>query len=229
MISRLTKSFFAPASKETTFYFIILNMQKFLSLPNLCIEQLCEEPQVAVQIIFAKDDKNQLKTSSAIDWKWRPSSFSLADQRCKSKPPFSSVINHGVSQQTKPSLSALSETQKAVFLPALCEGHLAVLLESDGSQPETKVRLAAGIHHVQGFRTGWPAAGQPAAAGTQLPAAELRQLRSVLQPLHGGLQLQHRLPGRLQGGPGVFRALPGPAVLLQVHRHCWEVVAAMNL
>lgn len=48
------------------------------------------------------------------------------------------MINHAVNQQTKTFLKA----EKALSLsrsPRLPEGRLAVLSESDGSQPETKV------------------------------------------------------------------------------------------
>ena len=139
------------------------------------------------------------------------------------------MINHGVSQRTKTAPGIPKKRSKMFFslspptprslsvLFSLPEGHLAVLFESDGSQRETKVRLEAWIYHDRGFWTGWPAATKPAPAGPELQAAADQSLQQVLQPLHGGLQQQHRLWRRLQGRPGVLRALPGPAVLLQVY------------
>lgn len=131
------------------------------------------------------------------------------------------LIMLSISSQNQ--FEALGKTQKAVFLSplllsSLSEGHLAVLFESDGGQLETKDRMEAWIYHDWGFRTGRPATKEPAPAGPELQAAADQSLRQVLHALHGQLQQQHRVRVGLQAQPGVCRALPGPAVLLQVCR-----------
>lgn len=127
------------------------------------------------------------------------------------------MINHAVNQQTKTFLKAEKAFSLSLSL-RLPEGRLAVLSESDGSQPETKVWLEAGIRHDRGLWTGWPAAPQPPEAGPELLAAAGRNLPAVLHTLHGQLQQQRRLWGRLSAQPGVCGTVPGPALVLQVCR-----------
>lgn len=177
------------------FYFVHYAVETLpdFKMPVLCLQLLFQTWKFVVESWWEQKMASSLKEGRNSSWR---------------------LITLSISRQ-KP-----SKGLKRLFLSLATspEGRLAVLSESDGSQPATKVRLEAGIRHDGGVWTGWPAASQPPEAGPELLAAAGNDLPAVLHPLHGQLQQQRRLWGRLSARPGVCGAVPGPALVLQVCR-----------